>query len=151
MSVHFFSNPESFSLISAMSSSAFVTCLGVVKPFGCVPKNFSARPTAFVTQLLWLRIDLFGSTLTGSFGGMMSRSISLQSWYTPSMMTMIQFDSLVQYFFSTRTARISYAGSQNQSDTLTVSGLDIFFRPVPHEFPMWGALVRSQKEYKKFR
>ena len=130
MSVHFLSNPESFSLISAMSSSASFTSLGVVKPFGCAPKNFSARPTAFVTHLLWLAIDLFGSTLTGSFGGMMSRSIS------------IQFDSLVQYFFSTRTARISYAGSQNQSDTLTVSGLDIFFRPVPHEFPMWGARTR---------
>ncbi len=79
----------------------------------------------------------------------MSRSMSLQSWYT-SMMTVIQFDSLVQYFFSTRTARITYAGSQNQSDTLTVSGLDIFFRAVPHEFPMWGPLIRSQKEYEKF-
>ena len=66
------------------------------------------------------------------------------------MMTVIQFDSLVQYFFSTRTARISYAGSQNQSDTLTVSGLDIFFRPVPPEFPRWGALIR-QKEYEIFR
>ena len=67
------------------------------------------------------------------------------------MVTVIQFDSLVHYFFSTRTARISYAGSQNQSDTLTVSGLDIFFRPVLHEFPMQGALIRSQKEYEKFR
>ena len=56
----------------------------------------------------------------------MSRSISLQSWYT-SMMTVIQFDYLVHYFFSTRTTRISYVGSQNQVDTLTVSGLDIFF------------------------
>ena len=81
----------------------------------------------------------------------MSRSISLQSWYTSMMMTIIRFDYLVHYFYSTRTTRISYVGSQNQIDTLTVSGLDIFFRPVPHEFPMWGALVRSQKEYKKFR
>jgi hypothetical protein len=56
----------------------------------------------------------------------MSRSISLQSWCTPSM-TVIQFDYLVQYFYSTRTTRISYVGSQNQIDTLTVSGLDIFF------------------------
>merc|ERR1712001_141568 len=102
--------------------------LGLVRPFGFPPKNFSARPNAFVTQLLWLRIDLFGSTLAGSFGGMMSRSMSLQSWYA-SMMTSIQFDSLVRYFFSTRTARISYAGSPNQSDTLTVSGLDLFSRP----------------------
>ena len=69
------------------------------------------------------------------------------------MMTVIQFDSLVHYFYSTRTARITYAGSQNQSDTLTVSGLDIFFffRAVPHEFPMWGPLIRSQKECEKFR
>ena len=72
----------------------------------------------------------------------MSRSISLQSWYT-SMMTMIRFDYLVQYFYSTRTTRISYVGSQNQVDTLTVSGLDIFFRPVPPEFPRWGALILS--------
>merc|ERR1712223_1314133 len=75
--------------------------------------------------------------------------MSLQSWYT-SMVTRIQFDSLVHYFYSTRTARITYAVSQNQSDTLTVSGLDIFFRAVPHEFPMWGPLIRSQKEYEKF-
>ena len=62
------------------------------------------------------------------------------------MMTIIQFDYLVHYFYSTRTTRISYVGSQNQVDTLTVSGLDIFFRPVPPEFPRWGALIR-QKEY----
>ena len=66
------------------------------------------------------------------------------------MMTIIRFDYLVHYFYSTRTTRISYVGSQNQIDTLTVSGLDIFFRPVPHEFPMWGALVRSQKNTENF-